>query len=115
MIVPSTSVEHPFKLNTSRLGIDSQHNGQWICAKDYIEVVPLSQLVPITQDLSAVVVNPFFKLNDGQLAYVTAINADGLCMCTEAKGEHLNTVWLPYEFVSNSIMFHYLNQLDDRA
>jgi hypothetical protein len=27
VIVPSTSEETPFKLNTSRLGIDFEHNG----------------------------------------------------------------------------------------
>ena len=80
-----------------------------------IEAVPLSQMVPVTQDLSTVAVNSFFKLNDGQLAYVTAINADGLCMCTEAQGEHPNTVWLPYEFISNRIWLYRLEQLNNRA
>ena len=72
-------------------------------------------MVPVTQDLSTVAVNSFFKLNDGQLAYVTAINADGLCICTEAQGEQPNTVWLPYEFVSNNIRLYRLEQLNNRA
>jgi hypothetical protein len=131
VIVPSESEEHPFILNTSRLGIDFEHNGAVLkitvryCKVDgshnivkglfqgRIEAVPLSQLVPVTQDLSAVSVNSFFQLDDGQLAYVTAINANGLCMCTEAQGERPGTVCLPYDFVSNRIRLYRLEQLNN--
>ena len=128
-IIPSPYVEHPFVLNTSRLGIDFEHNGSVLritvryCKVDgshdvvqglfqgRIETRPLSQVVPRTQDLSAVTVNSFLKLNTGELAYVSAINSDGMCLCTEAQGEFPKTVLLPRDFVSNQIRLYREEQL----
>lgn len=76
-----------------------------------IETRPLSQVVPRTQDLSAVTVNSFLKLNTGELAYVSAINSDGMCLCTEAQGEFPKTVLLPRDFVSNQIRLYREEQL----
>ena len=133
MIIPSPSIEHPFVLNTSRLGIDFEHNGSALkitvryCKvegshdavrglfQDRIEPVPLSDLIPRTQDLSIVAVNSFFKLSNGQLAYVSAINEDGMCLCTEAQGEVQNTSVMPFDDVSNLIRLYRLEQLNDRT
>jgi len=133
VIIPSPSIKHPFVFNASRLGIDFERNGSVLkinvryCKVEgshdavrglfqgRIEAVPLSQLIPRTQDLSVVTVNSFFKLSNGQLAYVSAINEDGMCLCTEAQGEILNTSVLPYDSVSNLIWLYRLEQLNDRT
>jgi hypothetical protein len=131
MIISSPSVEYPFALNTSRLGIGFEHNGAVLrfTVRHYMvdgshhavrglfqgrnEAVPLSQMVPRTQDLSAVTENSFFlKLNSGELAYVSSINADGMCRCTEAQGEFPITVLLSYAFVSTQIRLYCMEQLD---
>jgi hypothetical protein len=132
VIVPYPSVEVPFVLNTSRLGIDFEHNGSALkvtvryCKvtgthpivrrlfSGTIESVPLSQLVPRTQDLGAVTINSFLKLDDGRLAYVIEINSDdGFCVCTEAQGEFPQSVRLPLDLASNKIRQYRFDELND--
>jgi hypothetical protein len=89
--------------------VDGSHSIVTGLFQGRIEAVPLSQMVPVTQDLSTVAVNSFFKLNDSQLAYVTAINADGLCMCTGAQGappiqfgSHMNSFLIGFGYIASN-------------
>jgi hypothetical protein len=130
VIIPYPSVEVPFVLNTSRLGIDFEHNGYLLkitvryCKVDgshevvrrlfrgIIERPILSEIVPVQQDLALVSINSFFKLNNGHLAYVVSIDQNGSCLCKEAQGEFPQDVVLPYDFVSNQIRSYRLEQLN---
>ncbi len=78
VILPYPCIETPFVLNTSRLGIDFEHNGAALrvtvryCKVDgshivvqslfrgSIEPVSLAEVVPLWQDLSIVNVHSFF-------------------------------------------------------
>jgi hypothetical protein len=60
--------------------VDGSHDVVQGLFQGIIETRPLSQVVPRTQDVSAVTVNSFLKLNTGELAYVSAINSNG-CAC----------------------------------
>jgi hypothetical protein len=115
-------------LNTSRLGIDFEHNGAVLrvtvryCKVEgshgivqnlfhgRIEPVSLAQIVPVKQDLSLVNVKAFFRLNDG--VHVVTINENGSCLCREAQGEVPEEVVLPYEFVSNQVRLYRIEQLN---
>ncbi len=130
VIIPYPSVEIPFVLNTSRLGIDFEHNGSVLkitiryCKVDGShEVVrslfpgvvvrrSLSQLVPVQQNLALVPINSFFKLNNGHLAYVVSIDQNGSCLCKEAQGEFPQDHVLPCNFVSNQIRLYRLENLN---
>lgn len=130
VILPYPCIETPFVLNTSRLGIDFEHNGAALrvtvryCKVDgshivvqslfrgSIEPVSLAEVVPLRQDLSIVNVHSFFRLNDGNLAYVTNINEDGSCRCREAQGEAPLEMILPYEFVSNLVQLYRIEELN---
>lgn len=95
-IVPNSSVEQPFVLNTSRLGLDLEYNRSSLrvtvryCKVDgrndairrlfsgVIERRSLSEMVPATQNLSVVTVNSFFRLDGRELLYWS-----GWCMCLQ--------------------------------
>jgi hypothetical protein len=127
VIIPYPSIETPFVLSTSRLGIDFEHNGfvlkiTFRCCKvdgshevvsslfhGAIECHSLQQLVPTQQNLASI--NSFFKLTNGNLVYVVSIGQDGSCLCKEAQGEFPQDIALPFCFVSNQIWLYRLEQL----
>ncbi len=71
----------------------------------------LASTLPANENLNLVSVNSFFKLDDGELAYVVSIGENGLCHCKEAQGEFPRDHHLPYETVSRLANYYCLEQL----
>ena len=129
VIIPNDHIENPFVLNTSRLGIDFEFSGtvlrvtvryKKVFGTDAavrglfpgeVQQTSLRNTLPATQNLKIVSVNSFFKLDDGELAYVVSIGANGLCHCREAQGEFPQDHRLPYETVSRLANYYCLEQL----
>ncbi len=123
------NVEHPFVLNTSRLGIDFEFTGTVLQVtvrykkvfgtnaavstlfSGDVRQTSLASTLPANQNLNLVSVNSFFKLDDGELAYVVSIGENGLCHCKEAQGEFPRDHHLPYETVSRLANYYHLEQL----
>jgi len=123
------NVEHPFVLNTSRLGIDFEFTGTVLRVTVWYKKVfgtnaavstlfsgdvrqtSLAITLPANQNLNLASVNSFFKLDDGELAYVVSIGENGLCHCKEAQGEFPRDHHLPYETVSRLANYYCLEQL----
>jgi len=130
VIIPNNSIEYPFILNTSRLGVDFEYNGtclrvtvryRKVNGNDNavkrlfpgdIERRSLAQFLPNSQNLQHVSVNFFFKLESGELVYVVSIGDDGMCRCREAQGEFPRDHDLPYNTVSTMINLYQLQQLE---
>jgi len=129
VIIANDTVEHPFVLNTSRLGIDFEFTGTVLQVtvrykkvfgtnaavstlfSGDVRQTSLASTLPANQNLNLVSVNSFFKLDDGELAYVVSIGENGLCRCKEAQREFPRDHHLPYETVSRLANYYRLEQL----
>jgi len=91
VIIPSPSIEHPFVLNTSRLGIDFEHNG------------------------SALKITVRYCKVEGSHDAVRGLFQGRIEPVPLSDLEVQNTSVMPFDDVSNLIRLYRLEQLNDRT